>query len=211
MDYESSLDRAMDEVPEIETGGERLSVPDAEAQKDGAFTRLTNLEDLADTVSREPRHIHRFIQRELGTNGQFQDGVGRYNGNFAGRDFDAAITEYVSAYVLCGECGLPDTRLVSEDGAEMLRCDACGAFRPVRKQRRNTGQQQETEAVEEGETYTMEIVSTGRKGDGVAERGEYTVFVPGASEGDIVEARIDSVSGSLAFAELVGTVESGSE
>jgi len=207
MDYESSLDRAMDEVPEIETGGERLSVPDAEAQKDGAFTRLTNLEDIADTVSREPDHVHRFIQRELGTNGQLQDGVGRYNGNFSGRDFDAAITEYVSTYVLCGECGLPDTRLVSEDRTEMLRCDACGAFRPVRKQRRGSDQQQETEAVEEGETYTMEIVSTGRKGDGVAERGEYTVFVPGASEGDIVEARINSVSGSLAFAELVRTVE----
>ncbi len=207
MDYESSLDRAMDEVPEIETGGERLSVPDAQAQKDGAFTRLTNLEDIANTVSRKPDHIHRFIQRELGTNGQLQDGVGRYNGNFSGRDFDAAITEYVGTYVLCGECGLPDTRLVSEERTEMLRCDACGAFRPVRKQRRSSDQQQETEAVEEGETYTMEIVSTGRKGDGVAERGEYTVFVPGASEGDIVEARINSVSGSLAFAELVRTVE----
>jgi len=207
MDYESSLDRAMDEVPEIETGGERLSVPDAQAQKDGAFTRLTNLEDIADTVSRETDHLHRFIQRELGTNGQLQDGVGRYNGNFSGRDFDAAITEYVGTYVLCGECGLPDTRLVSEDRTEMLRCDACGAFRPVRKQRRSSDTQQETEAVEEGETYTMEIVSTGRKGDGVAERGEYTVFVPGADEGDVVEARIDSVSGSLAFAELVRTVE----
>lgn len=203
MDYESSLDRAMDAVPDIQSDGERLSVPDASAQKDGAFTRLTNLQDIAETVSRNPDHLHRFIQRDLGTNGKLTEGVGRYNGSFSGSDFDTAIKAYVQAYVLCAECGLPDTRLVTEDGTPMLRCDACGAFRPVSKRRRSSQQNQQREAIEEGQTYTLEIVSTGRKGDGVAERGEYTVFVPGASEGDVVEAYIENVSGSLAFARLV--------
>jgi translation initiation factor 2 subunit 2 len=202
MDYESSLNRAMDAVPDIQSSGERLSVPDAEAQKDGAFTRLTNLEGIADTVSRSPDHLHRFIQRDLGTNGKLTDGVGRYNGTFSGENFDESIESYVESYVLCAECGLPDTRLVTEDGTPMLRCDACGAFRPISKRRRGA-QTQQRDAVEEGQTYTFEIVSTGRKGDGVAERGEYTVFVPGASEGDIVEAYIENVSGSLAFARLV--------
>jgi translation initiation factor 2 subunit 2 len=203
MDYETSLDRAMDAVPDMQSSGERLSVPDAEAQKDGAFTRLTNLEDIADTVSRTPNHLHRFIQRDLGTNGKLEDGVGRYNGSFSGENFDTAIEAYVESYVLCAECGLPDTRLVTEDGTPMLRCDACGAFRPVSKRRRTTQQSQQRDAIEEGNTYTFEIVGTGRKGDGVAERDEYTVFVPGAAEGDIVEAYIENVSGSLAFARLV--------
>ncbi|MFC5971045.1 translation initiation factor IF-2 subunit beta [Halomarina salina] len=202
MDYESSLDRAMENVPDIDSSGQRLSVPDAEAQKDGAFTRLTNLEDIADTLSRESDHLHRFVQRELGTNGKLEEGVGRYNGSFSGSDFDAAVESYVETYVICGECGLPDTRLVTEDRTPMLRCDACGAFRPVSKQRRSNQQQQQRDAIEEGNTYTLEITSTGRKGDGVAERGEYTVFVPGAQEGDVVEAYIDNVSGSLAFARL---------
>jgi len=202
MDYESSLDRAMDSVPEIDSSGERLSVADAQAQKDGAFTRLTNLEEIADTLSRTPDHLHRFVQRELGTNGKLEEGVGRYNGNFSGSDFDTAIQEYIETYVLCGECGLPDTRLVTEDRTPMLRCDACGAFRPVSKQRRQSQQQQQRDAVEESETYTLEITSTGRKGDGVAEKGEYTIFVPGAQEGDVVEAYIENISGSLAFARL---------
>jgi translation initiation factor 2 subunit 2 len=84
----------------------------------------------------------------------------------------------------------------------MLRCDACGAFRPVTKQRRSSGDT-DAEAVEEGESYEVEIVGTGRKGDGVAERGEYTIFVPGAEEGEVVQIRIENVSGSLAFAERV--------
>lgn len=199
MDYDSSLDRAMDDVTDVQASGERLSVPDAEAQKDGAFTRLTNLAAIADALGREPDHVHRFVQRELGTNGKLQDGVGRYNGNFSDRDFDAVVDAYVAEYVTCSECGLPDTRLVTEDRTQMLRCDACGAFRPVQKRTR-TQQTEQAEAVVEGETYTVEITGTGRKGDGVAERGSYTVFVPGAEEGDVVEVYIENVSGNLAFA-----------
>ena len=199
MDYESSLNRAMDDVTDVQGSGERLSVPDVEAQKDGAFTRLTNLEAIADALSREPDHVHRFVQRELGTNGKFQDGVGRYNGNFSAHEFDAVIDSYVAEYVTCSECGLPDTRLVTEDRTQMLRCDACGAFRPVQK-RSNPQQHEQRDAVEEGQTYTVEITGTGRKGDGVAEKGNYTIFVPGAEEGDVVEIFIENISGNLAFA-----------
>lgn len=200
MDYDSSLDRAMDDVTDVQASGERLSIPEATAQKDGAFTRLTNLAEVADALGRDPDHVHRFVQRELGTNGKLEEGVGRYNGNFSSRDFEAVVDAYVAEYVTCSECGLPDTRLVTEDRTQMLRCDACGAFRPVQKRRR-TQQHEQTEAVVEGETYTVKITGTGRKGDGVAERGKYTIFVPGAEEGDVVDIYIENISGNLAFAQ----------
>ena len=201
MDYESSLDRALEAVPDIKSAGERLQIPDAKAQEDGAFTRFANLGEIADTLNREAEHLHRFVQRELGTSGKFADGRGRYNGNFTGEEFDAAVASYVEEYVRCSECGLPDTRLVREDRTPMLRCDACGAFRPVTKRRAQRTQQQQ-EAVEEGETYEVEITGTGRKGDGVAEMGKYTIFVPGASEGDVVTIYIENISGNLAFARI---------
>jgi translation initiation factor 2 subunit 2 len=84
----------------------------------------------------------------------------------------------------------------------MLRCQACGAFRPVEKrpeQSRSTTQK----TVEEGKSYEVKITGTGRKGDGVAEKGKYTIFVPGASEGDVVRIRIENIDGSLAFAKRV--------
>ncbi|MFC3957932.1 translation initiation factor IF-2 subunit beta [Halovivax cerinus] len=200
MDYESSLDRAMENVPDIGGDDERLDIPDPIPQKDGAFTRFTNMNEIADTLGREPEHLHRFIQRELGTSGKFEDGRGRYNGNFSQTDLDAVIDAYVDEYVLCSECGLPDTRLVREDRTPMLRCDACGAFRPVTKRSQSQSQQQDRDAVEEGQTYTVEITGTGRKGDGVAEKGKYTIFVPGAQEGDVTEIYIENISGNLAFA-----------
>jgi translation initiation factor 2 subunit 2 len=191
----------MDEMPDLETSSGRFSVPDADAQKDGAFTRLTNLKDIADACSREPEHVHRFLQRELGTNGKLEDGWARYNGTFYGQDFDAALEAYLDEFVFCNECGLPDTRLVNEDGTHMLRCDACGAFRPVRKRRRSTGGHSHA-AVEEGKTYEVKITGTGRKGDGVAEKGKYTIFVPGAQKGQVVSVYIENISGNLAFARL---------
>ena len=200
MDYEANLTRAIDEMPEFETSSGRFTLPDAEAQKDGAFTRLTNLGDIADALAREPEHVHRFLQRELGTNGKFEDDWARYNGTFSGDDFDAALEAYTDEFVYCNECGLPDTRLVNEDGTHMLRCDACGAFRPVRKRRQTTNRNRPE--VETGQTYEVKITGTGRKGDGVAEKGKFTIFVPGAQEGDVVNIYIENVSGNLAFARL---------
>jgi translation initiation factor 2 subunit 2 len=198
MDYEASLTRAIEELPERSTGGERLTVPDASVQPDGAFTRLTNLDQIADTISRETDHVHSFVQRSLGTAGKLEEGVGRYNGRFSGSDLDSVLGDYMQEYVKCSECGLPDTRLVRENRTPMLRCDACGAFRPVAKRKRQSSSTQD--AVSKGGSYTVEITGTGRKGDGVAERGDYTIFVPGASEGEVVDIYIENVSGELAFA-----------
>ncbi|MFH5797493.1 translation initiation factor IF-2 subunit beta [Haladaptatus sp. CMAA 1911] len=201
MDYNSALDRGMDAVPELETSDERFSYPDPAVQKDGSFTRLTNLDDIADALSRDGEHVHSALQRELGTSGKYEDGQARYSGSFTESDFNTALDEYVEEFVICSECGLPDTRLVRENRNLMLRCDACGAFRPVTK-RTTTNRTQQRDAVEEGRTYEVKITGTGRKGDGVAERGEYTIFVPGAQKGDEVQIYVESVRGNLAFSRL---------
>ncbi|WP_423743246.1 translation initiation factor IF-2 subunit beta (plasmid) [Haladaptatus sp. SPP-AMP-3] len=201
MDYNSALDRGMDAVPDLEASDERFSYPDPAVQKDGSFTRLTNLDDIADALSRDGEHVHSALQRELGTSGKYEEGQARYSGSFTESDFNTALDEYVEEFVICSECGLPDTRLVRENRNLMLRCDACGAFRPVTK-RSTTNRTQQRDAVEEGRTYEVKITGTGRKGDGVAERGKYTIFVPGAQKGDEVQVYIESVRGNLAFARL---------
>ena len=204
MNYDSALDRAFDSLPErsLEDSG-RLNVPDPAGETDGAFTRLTNLGAIADALGRDPKHVHRSIQRELGTNGQFENGRARYNGSFTVADFETAIDEYAEEYVICSECGLPDTRLVREDGVDMLRCEACGAFRPVEKRSGSASRTTSQPTIQENKTYELKITGTGRKGDGVAEKGKYTIFVPGAREGDVVNAYIENISGTLAFARRV--------
>ncbi|MFB6103609.1 MAG: translation initiation factor IF-2 subunit beta [Halobacteriaceae archaeon] len=200
MDYDDALSRAHTAMPDRPSASEsRLSIPDPAGETDGAFTRLTNLAAIAEAVGRDPEHLHRSLQRQFGTNGQFDGDRARYNGSFGVDDFEAAIDAYVAEYVTCGECGLPDTRLVREDGIDMLRCEACGAFRPVAADTVDTSSA-DRPTLEEGATVEVTITGTGRKGDGVAERGKYTIFVSGAREGETVQAYIDSINGTLAFA-----------
>ncbi|MFW5956456.1 MAG: translation initiation factor IF-2 subunit beta [Halorhabdus sp.] len=201
MDYDDALQRGQDALPDRPAADEqRLSIPEPQAQPDGAFTRLTNLGEIADALSRDPEHLHRAIQRDLGTSGQFEEDRARYNGSFDAAAFDAAIDSYVAEYVTCSECGLPDTVLTTENGVDMLRCQACGAFRPVETQAVKATSAANRPTLEEGNTYEVKIVGTGRKGDGVAEKGKYTIFVPGGREGDVVDAYIESINGNLAFA-----------
>lgn len=200
MEYLDALDRGLDACPEIDGEASRLDVPTPAGETDGSFTRLVNLPDIADALSRDPDHLFRYVRSELATSAQFEEGRARFSGSFSVAEFEAAVDAYVSEYVTCGECGLPDTRLQTEDGTRMLRCDACGAFRPVQKRAESAAESRPT--VEEGRTYELEITGTGRKGDGVAERGGYTVFVSGAREGQTVTALIESVSGSLAFGRV---------
>ena len=132
MDYDDQLDRAMDRTPDVQSAGDRFEVPDADLRIDGNFTVVENFPALTDALGREPAHVMQFLQSELGTAAQLDDnGRLRLTGNFRRAKVDDAVSAYVEGYVLCPECGLPDTKLVVEGDARMLKCDACGALSPT--------------------------------------------------------------------------------
>ncbi|PSQ47088.1 23S rRNA (uridine(2552)-2'-O)-methyltransferase [Halobacteriales archaeon SW_6_65_15] len=60
-----------------------------------------------------------------------------------------------------------------------------------------------TAPVAEGDRVEVEIVDEGSEGDGVAKVENYTLFVPGASEGETVEVEVTEVKPRFGFAEVV--------
>ncbi|MFC4450735.1 23S rRNA (uridine(2552)-2'-O)-methyltransferase [Halorussus aquaticus] len=60
-----------------------------------------------------------------------------------------------------------------------------------------------TAPVEAGDVVEVEIVDEGSEGDGVAKVEEYTLFVPGAEQGETVEVAVTEVKPRFGFAELV--------
>jgi 23S rRNA (uridine2552-2'-O)-methyltransferase len=60
-----------------------------------------------------------------------------------------------------------------------------------------------TAPVEAGDVVEVEIVDEGSEGDGVAKVEDYTLFVPGAEEGDVVKAEVTEVKPRFGFAEPV--------
>jgi len=132
MDYEDGLDRALERTPEIEGGGNRFEVPEPEVRQEGNATVVENFQSIADRLGRDPEDVLKGLQSELGTNaGIDESGRARLTGAFDRDRVADAVEAYTDAFVLCPECGLPDTRLGTERGAEVLRCDACGAVSPA--------------------------------------------------------------------------------
>ena len=132
MDYDEMLDRAIEETPDIEEGESRFQVPDPEVRPEGNVTVVENFQDIVDRLSRPEDHLLKFLQDELGTAAHIDEsGRARLTGEFRQSRVGDALTGYTEGFVLCPECGLPDTRIVEERGAEMLRCEACGALSPT--------------------------------------------------------------------------------
>lgn len=128
MDYEEHLDRALEETPDIQGSAQRFSLPDPEVRQEGNVTVYENLQSTLDTLDREIDHVMKYLQNELGTSASIDErGRLRLTGEFRQSRVQEAMEEYAERFVLCSECGLPDTRLEKENGAEILRCEACGA------------------------------------------------------------------------------------
>ncbi len=65
--------------------------------------------------------------------------------------------------------------------------------------------------VREGEELDVKIEAVGSKGDGIAKKDGFVLFVPGVNEGDEVRIRVNRVLNKVGFAEVVGQAESTPE
>ncbi|PSP78468.1 translation initiation factor IF-2 subunit beta [Halobacteriales archaeon QS_1_68_20] len=128
MEYEDSLERALERTPDIEAGDDRFELPDPEVRQEGNVTVYENFQDTLRRLDRNEEHVMQFLQNELGTSGHIDEsGRARLTGEFDDDRIADAVDEYTGQFVRCPECGLPDTDLEREQGALMLQCAACGA------------------------------------------------------------------------------------
>lgn len=199
--YIKNLDRALSMIPKVQGTGERFVVPEIRLLTEGKTTVFENFSTISDKLNREPGHLLKFLLRELGTAGKMDGTRAIFNGRFSPGVVSTLIDAYIHEYVTCSECGRPDTHLIKEDRILKLRCDACGAHRPVAK--RMAGIIVKEESLKEGETYDVVIAAVGRKGDGIAKKDKYTIYVPGVAKGDSVKIKIRKITGNIAFSEFI--------
>ncbi|KQC12462.1 MAG: translation initiation factor IF-2 subunit beta [Methanothrix sp.] len=200
-DYMKGLERAMSRLPPSRGTEDRFVIPSPKIFYEGKTTVLENFATIADALNRDPDHLMKFILQEMGTAGKIEGQHAVFQGRFTEQNLERHIDSYVQEYVICSECHRPDTQLIRSDRVLTLKCEACGAHRPVRKRKTKTVAPKDV--IEEGETYELRIESVGRKGDGIARVDKFMIFVPGTAKGDIVRAKIKKISGTLAFSEVV--------
>ena len=199
-DYDFLLKRVRDSLPETVKHHERFEIPKAEVFHEGKNTIIRNFISITKIINRDPMHVYKYLMRELGTAGNIQGERLVLKGRISPSLVQRRIESYINTYVICSECGSPDTELRKEGRVEILVCKACGAMRPVQAKidvRLAAG------TLKEGPIYDLEITDLSRDGDGIAKYGDYTIYVPGARKGQRVKVKIIKIKKNIAFGSVV--------
>ena len=201
-DYTSLLKRARDKLPSKVSEHSRFQIPEIDILIEGKTTVVRNFGDIADAVNRDPQDILAYLLKELGTAGSSEGKRVIFKGKVQTDQLRDRIDNYVSTFVLCSECERPDTKLIKDGRTLILECDACGAHRPVKVRKAGRGAEA-VPLIEVGKTYDVMIQDVGRKGDGMAKKGNFIIYVPGTAKGAQVKVLIENISGTIAFAKVV--------
>ncbi len=131
--YEKLLEKAFKELPELAVGSERFIIEKIKGHLEGNKTVLVNLKKIAKDLVRDETHLLKYLLRELATPGKVVRDRVILGTKVPANALNKKIKKYVSEFVLCSECGKPDTKLTEEKEITYLKCSACGVKKPVKK------------------------------------------------------------------------------
>lgn len=203
-DYEKLLARAYTSIPEEDRiGDERWAVPAIDLMYEGRTTVWKNFGDIMDSVRRDPEHLLGHVLRGLGTAGAQEGRRVVFKSVITADKLKEKLNEYITTYVICGECGKPDTHLVKEARTQVISCEACGAKRPVKVKKGLTARENRV-VINVGDELEVFIQDVGKMGDGLAKIQKYTIYVPGVAKGARVKIKVEKVSGDLVIGHMIG-------
>jgi translation initiation factor 2 subunit 2 len=107
-------------------------MPTPEILVEGNQTIIRNFSAIVDSMDRDANHVYQYLINELGTSGTREQVRLLLKGRIPPKRIKEKIVGYVKTYILCDQCRAPDTRFVKEGRTTLLKCQACGATRPVR-------------------------------------------------------------------------------
>ena len=131
-EYDALLNRARDRIPTDISERNRWTMPIPEILVEGNQTIIRNFSSIVDAMDRDANHVYQYLINELGTSGTREQVRVMLKGRVPPKRIKEKIVAYVKTYILCEQCKAPDTRFIKEDRTTLLKCQACGATRPVR-------------------------------------------------------------------------------
>jgi translation initiation factor 2 subunit 2 len=197
-DYKKLLTRAKEKLPKISESRMRFQLPQLDIFFEGKTTVFKNFADVAATIRREQQHLFAYLLKELGTAGTIDGKRAIFKGRVPEDKVKHRVDDYISTFVLCEECKRPDTKFVREERVLMLACEACGARRPVLG-----GKVAKTEEIRVGTRFEVTIEDISPRGDGIAKKAHYIIYVPGTTKGQRVKVEVIKIVGYSCVARAI--------
>jgi translation initiation factor 2 subunit 2 len=124
--YQEMLKIAKEKLPKVQAKSERFEMPKIKGRVEGNKTIVVNMFQISDLIARKPEHILKYLQRELATAGQYVDKRLVFMRKLSSKMINEKLHKYIDLFVLCKECGKPDTKLADQKGNLVKKCLACG-------------------------------------------------------------------------------------
>ncbi|MFH1064558.1 MAG: translation initiation factor IF-2 subunit beta [Candidatus Woesearchaeota archaeon] len=132
MDYANMLKKARSEMPESVFVSERFEIPKVKGHLQGNRTVISNFREVADTLGRSLEHMLKYLLKELATPGTFTRNSLVFGAKVPASRINDKIRKYAAEYVLCPDCGKPDTKIIKEGDLSFMKCQACGSKHQVK-------------------------------------------------------------------------------
>jgi translation initiation factor 2 subunit 2 len=132
MDYEAMLKEGIKHLPDSVLKKSMFEIPKVVGHLQGNRTIIANFRQIAQTLGREPTHLLKYIQKELATPGEIKPKGLILGRKVAASMINSKIRDYAVTFVLCPECGKPDTKLIDDERGVTLKCSACGVETKIR-------------------------------------------------------------------------------
>ena len=130
--YEQVLKEAYGKIKRVSGGSERFEIPNVEGQVAGKSTIIVNIMAIASYMRRPVDQILRFLQKELATAAKIDNGRLVLGTRLNSAKVNEKIRIFAKHFVICNECGKPDTELIVDKGIKFKHCLACGAKSPIK-------------------------------------------------------------------------------
>ncbi|MGE0793580.1 MAG: translation initiation factor IF-2 subunit beta [Candidatus Woesearchaeota archaeon] len=127
MDYESMLKIGREKLPSEQSAGERFSIPNIKGHLQGNKTIVSNLAQIATTLRRPIGLLVKYIEKFLATKSVIEGTFVIFNSKLSSAKLNERIQMFTDEFVICKECGKPDTQITKDGGIYVLKCSACGA------------------------------------------------------------------------------------
>ena len=132
MEYITLLKKAKAQLPETAVRSERFEIPQVTGHIQGSKTLVTNFAQICTTLNRPQEQILKFLQRELATPATIDGPRLSLGRKISSELINQKLAQYCKDFVICKECGKPDTKLEKEEKYLFIKCSACGAKNPVK-------------------------------------------------------------------------------
>ncbi len=130
--YEQLLEEAQKSLPENVIVTHRFEIPKAKGHIQGNKTIITNFNQILGDLRRDKDHFLKFLLKELATPG-ILDGPRLVLSRKVSASFiNQKIKQYVDTFVICSNCGKPDTQIFLKNECSYLKCGACGAEKSIK-------------------------------------------------------------------------------